>query len=196
MLNFTSQEFVSLLPYWGYPLMLILMILEGPIATIISSFLSSLGYFNVAAVFGLSVAGDVIGDIILYYIGYFGGRKILPRVQKFLKISDEVREKLESQFHRNSERIIFYVKSTTGLSYITFITAGTLRMSLAKFVKNSVLGGFVWSGFLVAIGYFFGYAADRISEYIQYAGFVIFILAISSIIAINLYKKKRARSII
>src|SRR4030043_412852 len=164
MLNFSSANFLHLLPYWGYPLMFVFMIFEGPFATMISAFLASQGYFNVGIVFSLSVAGDVVGDIILYYIGYFGGPSILEKVQKFLKISDGVVEKLKNKFHQNSERLIFYVKSTTGLSYITFITAGAVRMNFWKFIKNSILGGLVWSSFIVILGYFFGYAAEQISQ--------------------------------
>src|SRR4030042_6455566 len=134
MLSHTTQEFMQYLPYWGYPAMLLFMTLEGPVVTIIAAFLASMGYFNVFIVFGLSVAGDVIGDVILYHIGYFGGPKILPKVQRFLKIKESVVEKLKRKFHENSAKIIFYVKSTTGLSYITFITAGTLRMKLTKFI--------------------------------------------------------------
>jgi len=196
MFSLSPEQLSQLLAIWGYPVMLVAMILEGPIATIIASFLSSLGYFNVAVVFALSVTGDVIGDLILYYIGYTGGQKILPKVQKILGVKDAVMEKLKAQFHKNSERIIFYVKSTTGLSYITFITAGTLGMQLTKFAKNSILGGFVWSGLLVALGYFFGYAAERISRYIQYAGVIIFILAVSAIFLINIYKRKQAKKLI
>jgi len=196
MLNHTSQEFMQLLPYWGYPAMLLLMTLEGPIVTIIAAFLASLGYFNIFAVFGLSVLGDVLGDVILYFIGYFGGHKIIPKAQRFLKIKDSVIEKLKKKFHENSGRIIFYVKSTTGLSYITFITAGSIRMKLSKFVKFSILGGLVWSSFLVIIGYFFGYAAERISEYIKYAGIVILAGAIVFFIGLSIYKKRHTKEIL
>jgi len=176
--------------------MLLLMILEGPVVTIVAAFLASLGYFNIFFVFGLSVTGDVFGDVILYYIGYFGGRKILPKVESFLKISQSTVEKLKKKFHENSGKIIFYVKSTTGLSYITFITAGTIRMRLSKFVKFSILGGLVWSSFLVITGYFFGYAADKISEYIKYAGVIILSVAVMFIVGLSLYKKRQAREIL
>src|SRR4030042_1094231 len=191
MFGHTSQEFMRLLPYWGYPTMLLLMIVEGPFATIASAFLASIGYFNVFIVFGLSVLGDVIGDIILYYIGYFGGSRILPKVERFLKISGATVEKLKNKFHQNSERLIFYVKSTTGLSYITFITAGAVRMNFWKFIKNSILGGLVWSSFIVILGYFFGYAAEQISQYITYAGIAIFAGAILALLAVSLYKKQQ-----
>ncbi|PIW93196.1 MAG: hypothetical protein COZ87_02700 [Candidatus Moranbacteria bacterium CG_4_8_14_3_um_filter_43_15] len=196
MFNHTSQEFIQLLPYWGYPLMLLLMTLEGPIITIISAFLASLGYFNIFIVFGLSVLGDVLGDIVLYFIGYFGGHKILLKAEKFLKIKESVIEKLREKFRQNGAKIIFYVKSTTGLCYITFILAGTTRMKLSKFVKYSILGGLFWSSFLVIVGYFFGYAAEQISEYIKYAGYIILTGAVMFFIGLTLYKKKQAKEIL
>ena len=196
MFNHTSQEFIQLLPYWGYPLMLLLMTLEGPIITIISAFLASLGYFNIFIVFGLSVLGDVLGNIVLYFIGYFGGHKILLKAEKFLKIKESVIEKLREKFRQNGAKIIFYVKSTTGLCYITFILAGTTRMKLSKFVKYSILGGLFWSSFLVIVGYFFGYAAEQISEYIKYAGYIILTGAVMFFIGLTLYKKKQAKEIL
>ena len=196
MFQHPSQELIHILSLWGYPTMLLLMTLEGPIVPIVAAFLSSLGYFNIFVVFGLSAAGDVLGDIVLYSIGYFGGQKILPRVESFLKISQSTSQKLRKQFNENSGRIIFYVKSTTGLSYITFITAGTLKMRLSKFVKFSILGGLVWSSLLVIIGYFFGYAAEKISEYIKYAGYIIFAAAVILFFGISLYKKKQSKEIL
>ncbi len=77
MFQHPSQELVHLLTFWGYPIMLLLMTLEGPIVTMVAAFLSSMGYFNIFAVFGLSVLGDVLGDIVLYFIGYFGGHRAL-----------------------------------------------------------------------------------------------------------------------
>lgn len=196
MTDLSSQQFVHLLPYWGYPLMFTFMILEGPFATMISSFLASQGLFNVGIVFLLSVAGDVVGDIVLYYIGYFGGPHIIEKAQKFLKIKDRVIKKLKKEFHENSERLVFLVKSTTGLSYITFITAGTLRMKFSLFVKNSILGGLVWSSLLVILGYFFGYAAEQISHYIKYAGIAIFIAALLAVIIIGLIKRRESAEIL
>ena len=191
-----SQDFLHLLPYWGYPLMFVLMFFEGPFATMIAAFLASQGLFNIGIVFLLSVVRDVLGDIGLYHIGYYGGPKIIEKAQKFLKIKDATIETLKNKFHQNSERLIFYVKSTTGLSYITFTLAGALRMKFSKFLKNSILGGLVWSSLLVLLGYFFGYAAAQISQYIKYAGVAIFAAAIIAVIVIGLIKKRESRDIL
>ncbi|MCX6762262.1 MAG: DedA family protein [Candidatus Moranbacteria bacterium] len=191
-----SQDFIHLLPYWGYPLMFVLMFFEGPFATMIAAFLASQGYFNVGIVFLLSVFGDVLGDIGLYHIGYYGGPRIIEKAQKFLKIKDATVEKLKNKFHQNSGKLIFYVKSTTGLSYITFTLAGALRMKLLKFIKYSILGGLVWSSLLVFLGYFFGYAAAQISQYIKYAGIVIFAAAILALVVISIIKKRESAEIL
>jgi len=196
MIDLSSQNFIHLLPYWGYPLMFVLMFFEGPFATMIAAFLASQGLFNVGIVFFLSVFGDVLGDIGLYHIGYFGGPHIIKKTQRFLKIKDSTIEKLEGKFHQNSGKLIFYAKSTTGLSYITFTLAGALRMKLLKFIKYSILGGLVWSSLLVFLGYFFGYAAERISQYVKYAGIAIFIAAIIAVIMISLIKKRESAEIL
>ncbi len=193
MLDLTSREFIRHLPYWGYPAMLLFMTLEGPFATMIAAFLASMGFFNVFIVFVMSVLGDVLGDIILYGIGYFGGSRVLAKAEKFLKINSATVEKLKNKFHENSGKIIFYIKTTAGLSYITFITAGTLKMRFRKFVTFSVLGGLIWSTGLVIVGYFFGYAAEQISQYIEYAGIVIFSAAVLFFIVFTIYKKRRSK---
>lgn len=176
--------------------MFVLMFFEGPFATMIAAFLASQGLFNVGIVFVLSVLGDVLGDIGLYHIGYYGGPHIIEKAQKFLKVSDATIEKLKKKFHQNSGKLIFYVKSTTGLSYITFTLAGALRMKLLKFIKFSILGGLVWSSLLVFLGYFFGYAAAQISQYIKYASIAIFAAAIIVMIMIIFYKKYESKKIL
>ena len=69
-MDLAGQQIFDFLSHYGYWMMLPLMIIEGPIITIIASMLAKLGAFNIFIVFILSVAGDMIGDIILYYLGY------------------------------------------------------------------------------------------------------------------------------
>lgn len=195
-MELSQQILINEVAVWGYPAMLLLMIIEGPITTIIAAFLSSLGYFNVYAVFLLSVTGDIIGDIILYSIGYFGGRRALLRAEKILNVKQSFVERLEEKFKRHGAKIIFSVKAGTGLCWITFILAGSVKMSFQRFLVYTFWGGIIWSSLLVVIGYFFGYAAETIEQYIKYAGLVIFVAAVAMVVLINLYKKIRTDSFI
>lgn len=190
MFEFSVEELSRSLPGWGYPIMLLLMIVEGPIVTMIAAFLASLGIFSWVVVFVLSVAGDILGDVILYAIGFFGGKRVAEKTQKMLGVGNDMIERLEKRFEKSGAKIVFYVKSTTGLCWIAFILAGTVRMPFRKFLIYSLFGGVVWSGALVGLGYFFGFAAEQIDRYIKFAGWAIFIVALLVFVYITTIKKK------
>ena len=121
---------------------------------------------------------------------------MLLKTEKFLKVKNSVVDRMKKLFDEKGEKLIFYVKSTTGLCAITFILAGTVRMPFWKFMKFSFLGGLGWSFIRLGIGLFFGYAASQISQYIKYAGIVIFIAAIIMVIIITLVKKWESNKIL
>lgn len=195
-MDFTNPHIISYIKTIGYPTMLILMIIEGPITTILAAFAASLGFFNIFSVFGLSMLGDIFGDMILYTIGYTGGTKALAKAEKILKIKPAIVVKIEELFLLHGKKTIFAVKSTTGLCWITFIAAGTMRMKFKEFLIGSFIGGIIWSGFLVIMGYFFGYAFEKINDYIRYAGIIIFIAALSFYTILTFYKKYRSRQML
>ena len=180
----------------GYVTMFILMVIEGPIITLVSAFAASLGWFNIFGVFLLSMLGDITGDVLLYGIGYWGGNKALKWFQKITHVQSKTITKLENLFHRHGVKIIFAVKSTTGLCWITFVAAGSVRMKLKSFLLGSVSGGVIWSGLLVTLGYFFGFAFLRINDYIRYAGVIIFVTAVTLYLAINFYKKWQGQKLL
>jgi len=198
-MNIYDPEILNYIKHIGYPTMLFLMIIEGPIATVLAAFAASLGFFNAYLVFSLSMLGDVLGDMILYSIGFYGGMRSLEKSQKFLKIKTATLEKIEKLFSKHGKKIIFAIKSTTGLCWITFIAAGAFKMKFKDFFWSSVLGGIVWSGFLVVIGYFFGFAFKKINSwlsYAQYAAIIVFIAFLVFYAVVTWYKKRQSKNIL
>lgn len=188
----TGQHIFQFLHLYGYWIMLPLMIIEGPVVTLISAILASLGAFNVFVVLFLSILGDMIGDVILYWTGYRFGMGFVRSVGKYMGITERLVLRMEKYFARHGGRTIFLVKSTTGLAWATFVTAGIVRMDFKKFLKNSFYGGIVWSGFLVFIGYFYGYLWREVKQYIEWIGWVIFASAAITLAGIMVYKKLQA----
>lgn len=196
IVNFSDPQTLLYIKTIGYPTMFIIMVIEGPIMTIVGAFLASVGFFNVFVILILSILGDVAGDIILYTVGYHGGARILEKAEKFLKIKPFIIEKLKKHFEKHGKKTIFYVKSTTGLCWITFIAAGAIRMKFRDFLFASFWGGIVWSGFLVISGYFFGYAFEKINDYIRSAGIIIAVSAALFYIALVSYKKYQSKKLL
>ncbi|PIP28233.1 MAG: hypothetical protein COX29_02295 [Candidatus Moranbacteria bacterium CG23_combo_of_CG06-09_8_20_14_all_35_22] len=189
----TGQQIFEFLSQYGYAIMLPLMIIEGPVVTIIASMLASLGAFNIFIVLIFSIIGDMGGDIILYGLGYKYGMGFVRRVGKYIGITENLVLKMEKYFEHHGGKTILAVKSTAGLCWATFVAAGIVKMNFKKFVKYSFLGGIIWSGFLVAMGYFYGYLWREIQIYIKWIGWVIFGTAIITFVIINIYKSYQSK---
>lgn len=192
----TGQHIFQFLSHYGYFIMLPLMILEGPVVTIIAATMAALGAFNVFIVLILSITGDMIGDIILYGLGYKFGMGFVRRIGKYMGITEKLVLKMEKYFDRHGGKTIFAVKSTTGLCWATFTAAGIVKINFKKFVLYSFLGGIVWSSFLVIMGYFYGYLWREIKQAVEWIGWAIFIVAIISFVIITFYKKRQAKKLL
>jgi membrane protein DedA with SNARE-associated domain len=195
MIN-TGQDIFNFLSNYGYWIMVPLMIIEGPIATIIAAMLASFGVFNWLAVLTFSILGDVAGDVIWYGLGYRYGIKFVNSFGKYAGITEKLVVGMKEYFVKHGGKTIFAVKSTTGLCWVTFVAAGIIKMNFKKFIIYSILGGIVWSGFLVAMGYFYGYLWREIGNYIQWIGWLVAGVAIVSYMLITLYKKNQSKRII
>ena len=191
----TGQQIFAFLSHYGYAIMLPLMIIEGPVATIIAAMLSSLGAFNVFLVLIFSMIGDIVGDVIFYGLGYKFGMGFVKKIGKYIGITEKLVLKMEKYFTNHGRKTIFAVKSTTGLCWATFTAAGIVKMDFNKFLKYSLLGGIVWSSLLVGMGYFYGYLWREIRDYIEWIGWAIFLLTAITFASIIIYKKYQTKKI-
>jgi len=188
-----NAEIIQFLLAHGYMIMFMLMVIEGPVITLATAFLASLGYFSLPAVFALSILGDLVGDVLWYSIGRQWGRGFVRRYGRYVGISLDLLVRVEKFFAQYGAKAIVGAKSTTGLCLVTFIVAGMARMPLQPFVLYALIGGIVWSAILVGLGYFFGALYEQIAVYIAGAGWLIAALAVIAIMIINTYKKQRGK---
>ena len=68
----------------GYLIFFLATLIEGPIATIIAGVGIGLGYYNFIIIFLIAITGDLIADVIYYFIGYYSRVSIIENhVQTF-----------------------------------------------------------------------------------------------------------------
>ncbi len=189
-----GQQITQFIQEYGYWILYPLTILEGPLATLAGGGLAALGLLKVELVFIISLFGDLTMDLALYAVGFFGNQRLRSFIGRHPKIEIR-RKKLQTFFEKHGGKVIFLVKITVGLSYITFITAGMIRMPLKKFLFFSFLGGMIWSGILVTIGYFYGNLYKTIGQHIEWAGFIIAGIFIGTFLFMNIVKKWELKKI-
>ncbi len=189
-----GQQIAQFVKEYGYWILYPLAIFEGPLATLAGGAVAALGLLKVELVFLISLFGDLTMDLFLYAFGFFGNQRLRNFIARHPRIEIK-RKKVQSFFGKHGGKVVFLVKITTGLSYITFITAGMIRMPLKKFLFFSFLGGIIWSGLLVTIGYFYGNAYKIIGQHIEWAGIIIGGLVVITLIILNLIKKWEVKKI-
>ena len=112
------------------------------------------------------MAGELIGDMLWYSIGYRWGERFVARFGRYVGISASQVARAETLFRKYNQRILLSSKLTNGFGFSIPIlfTAGMSHLSFFRFMHANLTGQFFWSGGLIAVGYFFGDWYLRVNE--------------------------------
>lgn len=141
-----------------YFLVFIGMIIEGPIVMVASGFFLRFGVFDLVPIYIVLVIGDLVADIMWYYLGYYYAEPLIRSKGKFLGVTPEVFEKAKKLLHDHPTKILLGSKVTIGfgLALATVITSGAVRLPIKKYIILNLIGEMILSAVLLAVGYYFG----------------------------------------
>lgn len=180
-----SSQIIELLTKYGYPVIFLLVLIEGPLVMIISSFFAAMGYLNIFFLYPLLVAADLIADILWYYAGYLGRKNIVNRWGRFIGLTPDKLdrfEKLSNKFKNHQGKILFIAKITHVIGFPFLVAAGIFRINIKKFIWFNFLATIPKVLFFMLLGYYFGEASEIISRYLEYGTLIGILLLILSII--------------
>ena len=179
---------------YKYIILFVGVIIEGPFLMIASGFLFRLGYFDFWPLYLTFVTGDLLSDIIWYYLGYFFARPALKKHGKFMGVSAERFKQAEELFHKYHSSILFISKITIGfgIAFAIVMVAGTLKTPMSRFLWLNFLGEILLVAGLLSIGYFFGTAFLQTVDDHKFAFiFGICALAILCTYGLSYYARKK-----
>lgn len=189
---------ITLTSTFKYALVFIGTIIEGPILMVASGFLIHLGVFDPIPLYLTILAGDLVGDILWYYVGYFFAEPFMRKHGHFLSLTPENFEKIKTLFSKYHEKILFISKLTIGFGFAlgTLIVAGATQIPFKKYLVLNLLGELVLVSILLVIGYSFAELYKYIDDGLK-VGFVIGVIVIMSAILYGFagYMKKRAKAL-
>lgn len=131
---------------------------EGPIAMTASGFLLRLGHVELWPVYTALLLGDLAGDTMWYFLGKKYAHTLIKKYGKYIGIEENIVTTIEKAFERHHHKILLFSKMTMGLGFAlpVIIAAGAARVPFKKFMLSNAAGQVIWTGILLAIGYFFG----------------------------------------
>ncbi|WP_353132698.1 DedA family protein [Pseudopedobacter sp.] len=96
----------------------------------------------------------ILGDTVNYEIGKYYGAKAFSGKIKFLK--KEYLTKTQNFFVKHGGKTIIYARFVPIVRTFAPFVAGVGEMAYKKFISFNVIGGFVWVGIFLFLGYYFG----------------------------------------
>lgn len=180
--------------YWGVGILMALESANIPIPSEVimpfSGFLVTRGIFSFWVLVLVGALGNLVGSLLSYYLGAYGGRVFLEKYGKFLFIHKRDMEIGDRWFAKWGSSIAFFSRILPVVRTFISFPAGVARMNIWKFSIYTFAGSFVWSALLVYVGYWSGENWHFLSPYFrQFDWAIVTIIIIGIIWWIARYKK-------
>jgi len=155
-----SHIAVRILDSTAYAGAFLLMALESMIAPVPSEavmpfvgFLVTDGKWNLWLALLATSLGSLIGSLLSYWMGYYGGKPLVLKVGKYLLLNRHDLELTERYFSkRQGVLTVFIARFIPVIRHFISVPAGMGRMRLLPFMAVTLIGATMWNGFLLVLG--------------------------------------------
>lgn len=152
-----------LMTNFGYYGMFLGMVLEAVIIIIPSEvilatggILAGRGIFSFWMAFLVGLLGSVFCAIIIYLIGYFGGRSFVKKYGKLFFMKEEDIEKCDIWFEKYGPLAAFLARNFPIVRTLISLPMGISKVNFPRFVLFTTLGSIPWTFAFVYVGYALG----------------------------------------
>lgn len=196
-----SNFVLNLVNQYGYLGMFLGMVLEAVIIVIPSEailatggILASKKIFTFWGAFLTGLIGSVFCAIVIYFMGYFGGKPFIKKYGKYFFMKEEDIEKSDSWFNKYGLIGALIGRNFPIIRTLISLPIGIMRLSFPKFIIYTTIGSIPWTLVFVYVGYTLGNGWTIADKYIGNLKVPIRILLII-LISSYFYKKiKEKRS--
>ena len=187
--------FVKIIETGGYAGVTFLMALESMVAPVPSEgvmpfagFLWFEGKMSFGAIVFFSTLGSVIGSLISYYIGFYGGEPFVNKYGKYVLLNPKHLEQTNKFFEKFGGKTVFVGRFIPVVRHLISIPAGVAKMNVFRFTIDTALGAALWNAFSAYLGYILGENWLQIRKYTEYLDIVL-VLAILATVAYWIHKR-------
>jgi membrane protein DedA with SNARE-associated domain len=144
----------------GYAGLVLLMALESMIAPVPSEAVMPFAGFQIFdnnftwfGVIFFSTLGSIIGSLISYYLGYWGGRPLVLKVGKYFLLDKSHLDTTERFFNKRGEVTILIARFIPVIRHLISVPAGLAKMNIWRFIIYTIVGAACWNTILAVAGY-------------------------------------------
>lgn len=138
--------------------------------------------------------GSVIGALVAYAIGYYGGRPAIERWGRFLRITPDDLDRTDAFFARHGNKAAFFGRLIPVVRSLVSFAAGIARMPLLPFIVFTALGSLPFTFVLVFAGTQLGANWESIGDVLkrfEYAILAVLAIAIVGFVWVRIVRPRR-----
>ena len=159
IIEYLSLFIIATISALGYSGIVLLMAIESaciPLPSEIimpfSGYLVSTGQMNLWGVAVAGAVGCVVGSLVAYWVGMYGGRPLIEKYGRYILLSRHDLDLADRWFAKYGEIIVFVSRLLPAIRTFIAFPAGVARMNPTKFVIYTFAGSLPWCLGLAYVG--------------------------------------------
>lgn len=177
---------ISAFGYTGVALMMAIesacIPLPSEIIMPFAGYLVSTGVFTLWWASFAGAVGCVLGSVLAYWVGFYGGRPMVEKYGKYVLLSHHDLDVADKFFNKYGSSAIFFSRLLPVIRTFISLPAGIARMDFKKFVAYTFAGSLPWCYGLAYIGKKLGDNWDTLGVYFHKLDAVIGVLLLVGIV--------------
>jgi membrane protein DedA with SNARE-associated domain len=117
-----------------------------------AGYLVSTGQMNFWLVGIAGAVGCVVGSMVAYWVGMYGGRPLIEKYGKYVLVSGHDLDIADRLFAKYGEAIVFIARLLPAIRTFIAFPAGVARMNIPRFIFYTFAGSLPWCLGLAYVG--------------------------------------------
>ena len=145
----------------------------------------------------LAIAGTLgylVGSLVGWTIGRWGGRPLLERHGRWLHVAPENLDRAERWFDRHGNAAVFLGRLTPVVRSFISIPAGTLESPLVPYTLLTLAGSAIWCFGFAAVGWALGSSYEQVHHAFRYVDVLAVAGVVAALAALLVLRRRRTRA--
>jgi len=168
----------------------------GETSLLMAAFFAHRGVLRLSTAIVVAAAASILGSILSYHIGRWGGKTFVERHHRKMLISSSGFGRVRALFLKYAGAAVFFSRFVDGLRIIFGLLAGAWEMPFRRFLFFSTAGAIFWAITIGSVGYWVGSSRRRLIAFHYRMNLIgLLILAAVVVIAYVMIKRGIAESV-
>ncbi|MDP3985235.1 MAG: DedA family protein [bacterium] len=188
---------VSLIEQYGYLAIFVITMLDHtgtPIAVLSGVGVATAGLLEVHTVLLVSFIGGWVGDVLLYGIGYYGGKHALRHFARRSTSVAHASEKISGWFDSYGTSVLIWGRFAAVIGKYLSVVAGSLEYPFIKFMALSFLGGLIMVLLFGVPTYFIGNELNAAFQNSQFTFYLTLGIIVVQLVGTKLWFSRKRKN--